>query len=83
MEVLEKLKRIFKIRSDGIDIYWHDFDRRIVVGHTGYPARGDVFSSKMQSGKIAVFEVVEVRRCSDPSNMYFADVKDAGYWVSE
>lgn len=80
MKILEKLRQVFKIRGDGINFYWQDFDRRTVVGHAGAPRRGDVFTSKMKSGKIAVFEVVSVRWCGDPSNMYFADVKDVGYW---
>ena len=79
--VLAALRKVFRVRNDGIDISWQDFDRRVIVGHSGRPKPGDVFTSKMQSGKMAVFEVVKVRWCGDPSNMYFADVKDVGYWV--
>lgn len=82
MKILEKLRKVFKIRSDEIDIYWHDFDARVVIGHSGQPKPGDVFTSKMLSGKIAVFEVVNIRWCNDPRNMYFADVKDVGYWIN-
>lgn len=78
MKILDKLRRVFNCGK--IDIYWYNYDNRVICGHSGHPKCGDVFTSKMESGKIAVFEVVSVRWCSDPSNMYFADVKDVGYW---
>lgn len=81
-KVIEKLRQVFKIRGDGINFYWSNYDKRVVCGHDGRPQRGDVFTCKMQSGKIAVFEVIKVRWCGDPSNMFFADVKDVGYWES-
>lgn len=74
------LRKIFKIDKSGWGIYWQDYDRRVVCGHEGRPKKGDVFTSKMVSGKIGVFEVINVRWRGDPSNMYFADVKDVGYW---
>lgn len=75
---LQKLRSVFKIGCGSI--YWLTYDKRIVCGHIGQPKPGDVFTSKMTSGKIAVFEVVNVKWCGDPSNMYFCDVKDVGYW---
>lgn len=81
MKILEKLRRIFK--ANGCDIYWHDYDRRVICGHSGQPKIGDVFTTKMISGKIGVFEVINVRWCNDPRNMYFADVKDVGYWQTD
>lgn len=80
MKILDRLRRVFKIKGDGIDFYWQNYDHRVVCGHRGWPEKGDVFTCKMQSGKIGVFEVVNVRRCSEPGNMYFADVRDVGYW---
>lgn len=80
MRVLEKLRKVFRIKGDGWNFYWTDFDDRTICGHSGRPQAGDVFTSKMESGKIGVFEVVSVRWCGDPSNMYFAKVKDVGYW---
>lgn len=77
MKILEKLRQVFKVNQS---IYWSDFENRTICGHIGRPKEGDVITSKMQSGKIAVFEVTKVRWCGDPSNMYFADVKDVGYW---
>lgn len=81
--ILEKLRKVFKINtSSEWGNTWHDFEKRRIVGHYGQPKKGDVFTCKMQSGKIAVFEVVEVEWCSDPRNMYFCTVKDVGYWES-
>jgi hypothetical protein len=76
--IIEKLRSIFP--TGRIDIHWFDYDRRRIVGHTGKPKVGDVFTSKMKSGKIGVFEVTKVDWQMDPRNMYFADVKDVGYW---
>lgn len=77
--VLDKVRRAFNV---GPSIYWWSYDNRRVCGHIGKPVPGDVITAKMQSGKIAVFEIIKVDWCSDPSNMYFADVKDVGYWVT-
>lgn len=82
--LLDKLRQVFKINTKSQwGITWFDYDKRRVVGHDGRPKAGDVFTSKMQSGKIGVFEITKVDWCHDPSNMYFADVKDVGYWVSD
>lgn len=77
MKILEKIRSVFKV---GPSIFWHDYDRRRICGHVGRPKPGDVVTTKMQSGKIGVFEITKVNWCGDPQNMYFADVKDVGYW---
>lgn len=77
MNLLDKIRSVFKTSGS---IYWQDYDRRRIVGHIGRPRPGDVVTCKMQSKKIAVFEITKVEWCGDPSNMYFADVKDVGYW---
>ncbi len=74
---LDTLRSVFKGNSS---IYWVNFDKRRICGHTGRPKPGDVFTTKMVSGKIAVFEITKVDWQTDPNNMYFADVKDVGYW---
>lgn len=74
---LDKLRSIFKI---GTPIYWFNYDNRRICGHAGRPRVGDVVTAKMSSGKIGVYEIIKVDWCSDPSNMYFADVRDVGYW---
>lgn len=79
MMIIEKLKKVFK--TDTHSIFWHNYERRVIVGHIGEPSIGDVFTTKMKSGKIGVFEVVNVRWCGNPRNMYFVVVKDVGYWV--
>lgn len=79
-----KLRQIFKINTKSdYGITWHNYDRRRVVGHNGHPKIGDIFTSNMQSGKIGVFEIINVDWCGDPSNMYFADVKDVGYFETK
>ncbi len=62
-------------------IFWQDYDRRRVCGHIGRPREGDVVTCKMQSKQLGVFRITKVDWCGDPSNMWFADVKDVGYWV--
>lgn len=79
MRILDKIRKVFKINQS---IYWQDFDRRRICGHIGDPKIGDVITTKMQSGNIGVFEITKVDWCMDPKNMYFADVKDVGYWFN-
>jgi hypothetical protein len=81
--ILEKIRKVFKLNEKNeIGNTWFDYDRRIIVGHFGNPNPGDVFTCKMQSGKIGVFEVTKVNWCCDPKNMYFAYVVDVGYWIN-
>lgn len=61
------------------DVSWSNFDQRRVVGHSYRPQVGDAMTCKMQSGRVAVFQITSVERCSDPHNMWFADVIDMGY----
>lgn len=78
-----KLRKVFKLNTESEwSNTWFDFERRRVVGHFGKPQIGDIFTSKMISGKIGVFEVTKVDWMQDPRNMFFADVKDVGYFVS-
>lgn len=60
-------------------VSFFNWDRRTIVGHMYQPQKGDIFRTKMESGKYALFTVIKVRWCGDPGNMYFADVKDLGY----
>ncbi len=78
--IFEKLRSVFRVNQS---IYWLDWDRRIICGHIGNPRIGDVITTKMESGRTGVFEITKVRWCNDPKNMYFADVKYIGYWVSQ
>lgn len=64
----------------GDNIYFFDWAKRRIVGWmTPIPKVGDELRCKMRSGKIARFEVVEVEHQRDPSDMFFATVKDIGY----
>lgn len=51
-----------------------------VWGHLpSIPKVGDRLTSKMQSGRVGVFEFVEVDQMSNPLDMFFAWVKPLGY----
>lgn len=43
------------------------------------PECGDVIDSEMQSGKIGRFVFTQVKRCSDPQDMFFGEVVFIGY----
>lgn len=64
----------------GDSIQWMNWEKRRLVGWTTpLPVKGDMLQSKMESGKVAQFEFVKVEPCIDPSDMWFATVKDIGY----
>lgn len=64
----------------GRHVDWFDFDKRRIWGHEfKKPKVGDTVVSPMQSGKDAVFKVVDVEYCLDPADMFFATVEDVGY----
>ncbi len=64
----------------GNSMFFMDWDKRRISGHmTPRPAIGDIVLSKMQSGKVARFELVEIELKRDPPDMFFATVKDLGY----
>lgn len=57
-----------------------DWDDRSVDGHlTPYVHDGDLFGYEMGSGRIAVFQLVDVDNCRDPPDMFFATARDVGY----
>jgi hypothetical protein len=66
----------------GDSIRFLDWDKRTVYGFL--PNRhilevGDEMRQRMQSGKIARFQVTEIRYTPDPKDQFFATVKDVGY----
>lgn len=71
-------------KSWGNNIRWIDFDTRSIVGHQHkIPVKGDFLLSKMTNGKIVKFKFVDVYPQRDPSDMFFAKVKDIGYCDQE
>jgi hypothetical protein len=44
-----------------------------------FPQVGDHLEVRMQSGKVAVFEFIEVKRAGDPPDMYTGSVKGLDY----
>lgn len=64
----------------GNSIRFHDWERRRIVGWlTPIPKVGTEIRSKMESGKIGRFKIIKVEPCGDPSDMFFATVKDLDY----
>jgi hypothetical protein len=60
------------------------WENRKIVGWLGTkPENGDKLHIKMQSGKIAEFEILNVKHCHDPPDMFFADIKDIRYIDNE
>lgn len=79
----DKNKRIFQAWEHtgwGNTIKIFDWDERQLVGWlTPMPNEGDEVRIKMESGKVARFEITKMEPCGDPVDMFFADVKDVGY----
>jgi hypothetical protein len=71
---------MWKYNSWGKSIKWLNFSDRSVYGHsTPVPKEGDKLYCKMQSGKVATFEFIEVEQMSNPRDQFFAKVKDTDY----
>jgi len=66
--------------SWGNNIEFFDYETRRIMGHlTPLPKIGDKLIAKMISGRKFKFEFIKVEPCIDPSDMFFATVKDIGY----
>lgn len=77
---MKKIINMWEHTTWGNNIEFFDWESRKIVGWLGSkPNKGDEIRSKMQSGKIARFEVKEVENCSNPDDMFFATVKDLDY----
>lgn len=66
----------------GHNIHWTDWQSRRLGGHlpNRYEMKeGQELRARMESGKIARFEIVDIEFCSDPRDMLFFTVKDIGY----
>ena len=51
-----------------------------VYGHlTPLPIVGDSVASSMQSGRTGLYRFTTIEYCTDPSDMFFADVEWQGY----
>lgn len=77
-------KRVFNIWEHngwGNSINWRNYDERNLFGFIKNPKVkiGDEFRDKMESGKVMRFEVIELDYKSNPTDMFFATVKDVGY----
>lgn len=75
-----KLINMWEHTTWGNKIQWLDWNARKLAGWlTPRPTIGTEVRSKMQSGKIARFKIVEITRMRDPEDMFFATCKDLGY----
>jgi hypothetical protein len=77
-------KRVFNIWEHNIwgnSIQWRDYENRNLYGFIKNPKVkfGDEFRDKMESGKVMRFEVIELDYKYNPTDMFFATVKDIGY----
>jgi hypothetical protein len=55
-----------------------------IAGHQRtLPRKGDEFHVPVKSGKVGRFVVVQIRYPGDPPDMFFAEVKMAGYVAEE
>lgn len=51
----------------------------IVGWKTPKPKNGDYLQVRMESGRVGVFKIENVKSCGDPHDMFFADVIEVGY----
>lgn len=71
--------------SWGNNMYFLNFDERRIVGwinpfgEPGQPRINDEVRTRMESGRVLRFIVVEVEHMSDPRDMFYATVEDIGY----
>lgn len=67
-------------KHNSTDLKWHDWENRKIVGwRSSKPVKGDIYEAEMQSGHIAWFVFLEIDKCGDPHDMFFAEVADLGY----
>lgn len=48
---------------------------RITGWKNPLPKNGDLLKVQMKSGKTGIFEIVNIKYCDNPSDMFFADIK--------
>ncbi len=78
--VMPRIIKMWEHSGWGNSIYFTDYKRMRIAGHFSYRInKGDIIQSKMQSGKIGKFEVVEIKFMSDPRDQFFCTVKPVGY----
>ena len=75
--------QVFKIWQHttwGDNIFFSSVDDLEITGHIAEPIhKGDIIQSKMESGKIAAFKVVEIRFRTDPKDLFFGRVEFLNY----
>jgi hypothetical protein len=67
-------------RDWGNTIAWTSYERGTVYGlKQRRPELGDLIVAKMKSGRVGVFQFVEVTHPGDPPDMFFGKVEGLGY----
>ena len=67
------------IECDGIQAFFFNWEKRVIAGWSHELKDGDILRCKMETGKIGLFKIKNLKRCLDPKDQYFADVTDIGY----
>lgn len=60
-------------------IQWTNYDARKIHGWLKGPKKGDFVECKMQSGKVAWFEIIQIEYMTNPIDLFMARLKDIGY----
>ena len=75
-----KVWKMWEHEGWGDDIDFWDYERREITGHLTPMIRvGDMVHCKMNSGRIACYEVMSVDKKDNPPDMFFGKVEDRGY----
>lgn len=75
-----RILNIWEHCSWGNKVYFSSFEDRRISGHLQDRLKlGDEVRSQMSSGRVGRFEVIEIEYCRDPTDQFFATVKDLGY----
>ena len=71
---------MMKHRSWGDRIQIFNWDERRICGWLSrIPKEGDRLRIPMKSDKIAEFKIINIEKCGDPPDMFFADIEDIDY----
>lgn len=75
-----KVLNLWEHSGWGDSVYFSSFEERRIAGHLQERLKlGDEIRSKMDSGKVGRFEIIDIEYCRDPRDQFFATVKDLGY----
>jgi len=74
------MKKVKEIKTYNLRVTFTNFDKRKCYGYTNFNIKkGDCLNVKMESGRTFIFEFKKIDFMRDPSDMFFAKLKDIGY----